>query len=89
MPQTINALWNGEIFPLESFGRSNTEMRTLEALMGRHFEALRQSANTEQSAILEKYHSNIAEYVGICSEQGFYDGFCFGMKLAAEAFYSK
>ena len=53
------------------------------------FSAINQSCFSEMldnQKLLENYVSIVDKYQIMCEEQSFHDGFCLGMKIAAEAF---
>ena len=43
------------------------------------------TGQAENKVILDKLESCVNEYVDTLSEEAFYDGFCLGMRFAAEA----
>lgn len=85
MSNTISQLFRGQIEPIKFIGVGNCEMRTTENLIKNNLEKLKKQLNENETEILEKYSSLIDEYTFLISEQAFYDGFCLGMRISAEA----
>lgn len=85
MSQTIRQLWNGSLAPGRYSGADNPEIKSvLEALEG-CFLDLKRSLDEETVLLLESYRSSVNEYVALCSEQAFCDGYAMGTKITAEA----
>ena len=82
---TILDLWNGNIAPCERCGAHNTELNMLMGLMERNRNALQEGLTAAQSETLQKYIDASDEYLRRMLELAFYDGFCLGNRLAAEA----
>ncbi len=86
MSKKIAALWNGEIAPFDELGRQDTELKNLEKCMRDHLEELRGGQSLE---LCDKCSNSIWEYVGLCAQNAFADGFSLGVTLTAEAFCRK
>ena len=85
MSKTIIKLWNGTLDPIRYLGKNNAEMRQLEDLIQRNLNELEENLNKNEKKLFEKYYDCINEYIIVISEQAFYDGFCRGTKIVAEA----
>ncbi len=86
MNSILAELWNGNVEPLQSFGRNNSDMKELERLILRHQAAVEQRLQGEAAASFQKYSACFNEYLGAASEQAFCDGFGLGVKIMAEIF---
>lgn len=86
MSKMIEELWYGTLNPHEKFGRSNPEMRRLEALMQDRLQRLRNLLDEESREALEQYNTCMDEYLMASSEQAFSDGVGVGVRMTAEAF---
>lgn len=85
MTHTIAQLWNGNLEPVNYLGRNNPEMKKLESLIQRNFEKLEVNLDEKEKKVFERFNESMNEYVLVCSEQAFCDGFCLGAKIVAEA----
>ncbi len=83
MTKTITALWNGEIAPFNEIGKHDAALKHVEKRMRRSLEELRGDQSLER---YDKCSDCICEYVGLCTQNAFQDGFSLGVKLTAEAF---
>lgn len=88
MHDIISQLWNGSLVPVKEFDVHNAEMRELEVLMRRNSDALRERLNAQATGILEKYVDFVNEYLFVCQEQAFGDGYRLGARLTAEALFA-
>ena len=86
MSKLIEELWYGTLDPQKQFGRSNPEMRKLEAMMQYRLEKLRSCLSEEEREALERYTACMDEYLLASTEQAFSDGFGVGVRLTAEGF---
>lgn len=85
MSQTIRQLWNGHLAPGRYSGTDNPEIKaSLEAIEG-HLLELNRALGKEEAALLESYRCRVNEYIALCSEQAFCDGYAMGTKITAEA----
>ena len=85
MIKLITQLWNGDLNPVSNLGKNNSQIKQLEFLIERNREKIENSICKNQRQLFEKYNDGLIEYMGLVSEQAFYDGFCLGTKLSAEA----
>ena len=85
--KTILALWEGRLEPGKHCG-TGKEMREVEALLERNHIKLKASLNENEQSILDKYDDCIEEQLFIVAEQAFYEGYCLGTRLTAEALTS-
>ena len=60
-------------------------MRQLECLMERNLKNVEACLSDTGRELLQKYRDCTLEYLALCNEQAFCDGFCLGAKLTAEA----
>lgn len=79
-------IWNGNLSPITRFGQSNREMIKLESEIEKEFELLLSNLNERDKQILYRLKDYSDQYEICLCEQSFHDGFCLGMKIAAEAF---
>ena len=86
MSKIIEELWYGTLNPHEQFGRSNPQMRRLEALMQDHLQKLSDHLDEEGREALKKYSTCMDEYLIASGEQAFCDGFSVGARIISEAF---
>ena len=82
--KTILALWEGRLEPGKRCG-TGKEIREVEELLERNRSRLQASLNENEKSILDKYDDCIEEQLFIVAEQAFYEGYCLGTKLTAEA----
>lgn len=83
---TITELWNGNLKPVKTLGKNNEEIKHLEKLMQQNLNKLETVLNTNEKETFEKYNDCIEEYLTICCEQAFCDGFSLGVKIISESF---
>ncbi len=81
----IHQLWYGNLRPMNNSGLKNERMQELERLMGRNLEALEKRLDEQGKEQLSRYIGNADEYLLEYGEQGFYEGFCLGVTLVAQA----
>ena len=86
MSNIIIDLRNGNLEPTNNFGKNNTKLQSYELKVQEKYEILFKSLNGDNQKLLENYVSIADKYQIMCEEQSFHDGFCLGMKIAAEAF---
>ena len=82
--KTILALWEGRLEPGRHCG-TGKEMREVESLREKNRSKLKSALCENDSDILEKYDACIEEQLFIVAEQAFYEGYCLGTQLTAEA----
>jgi len=87
MANAITELWYGNIDPIRISGRSSAEFLQAECRFLQNTEKLEQQLPKWAVTYFKKYVDSANEYTRLASEQAFYDGFCLGMKLAAESFF--
>ena len=85
MSQTIRQLWNGRLAPVRCSGIDNPEINESLKAIEECLSELNRVLGREEAALLESYRSQINEYVALCSEQAFCDGYSLGAKITAEA----
>ncbi|MCH5300913.1 MAG: hypothetical protein J1E56_06295 [Ruminococcus sp.] len=85
MTKTIAELWKGELKPVEYSGINNLQIKQLARLVEDNCENFEANLNEKQQEIFEKYNHSFEDYSFLTNEQAFCDGFCLGMKIAAEA----
>ena len=85
--KTILALWEGRLEPGRRCGIGR-EMREVEELLERNRNKLKATLNENEQSILDKYDDCIEEQLFIVAEQAFYEGYCLGTQLTAEALTS-
>lgn len=85
MTKTIEKIWNGDIEPLVHSGVNNPDIKEIARLVSRNRENLEANLNENQEEIFQKYNESKDDYSILTNEQAFCDGFCLGMKIAAEA----
>ena len=88
MTKTIARLWNGTLDPAKYSGADNSELKQLEQLIQRNGESLEESIDKKAEEIFEKYIDCVNEYIVLCNEQAFCDGFSLGAKIITEALLS-
>ncbi len=82
MPKIIEEIWNGQIDPIEFFGKNNNDLKISEAKAIKRIESL---ATDIGEAEAEKLQSLVNDYITLATKQAFADGFSLGTKLTAEA----
>lgn len=86
MTKTIAQLWYGNLEPIVDSGVSNPKIKhSLKSMISNH-EKIRAELNEKQKELLENYEECNNKYLNLTNEQAFCDGFCLGMRIAAEAF---
>lgn len=85
MSQTIEALWNGDIAPCEHCGSHDPEANEMLSLMERNRERLCSKLTDEQAEIFQKYADCAEDYAFRMTALAFQEGFCLGIRLAAES----
>ncbi len=81
----IRQLWYGNIRPIANSGKKNEKMRELERLMGNNLDELEKKLDEQGRKRLSVYVGHVDEYLLDYGEQAFYDGFCLGVTLTAQA----
>ena len=84
MSSMISKLWNGSLAPVRQLGEGNRECRELEKLMERNLETLKRELGESAKETLRKYNLCVDEYLLVCCEQSFSDGFSLGARITAE-----
>lgn len=87
MSKLTEMIWTGDIEFAEHFGKNNPQMRRKENEMYRSFDVLEAKLNQEQKEDFERCFENLHKYIWILEKQAFSDGFDFGSRLFAEAFF--
>ncbi len=85
MQTLITELFYRNVKLAQQVENENTDVRNTELLMQRNFENLAESVNATQLQRLDAYKDCAEEYALLLAEQSFYDGFCMGTKMIAEA----
>lgn len=85
MIKTIEQLWNGNLEPIAHSRVNNPEIKHLTKLIQRNHENLKENLNEKLKEMLENYSECKNEYLALTNEQAFCNGFCLGMRIAAEA----
>ena len=85
MKRIIAELWNGNIAPIENFGKKNAEMEGVVRLLTQNEEKLASVLTESQQTIFQKYSCCVDEYASLVAEQAFHDGFCLASGLLIEA----
>ena len=80
----INALWHGNIIPLEDSRNNTKEMKDLLGYIIRHNEDLDKTFTDKQKEIFQKLHDCWDEYVAHSEAAIFEYAFCLGARLALE-----
>ncbi|MBP3318650.1 MAG: hypothetical protein J6K94_01470 [Ruminiclostridium sp.] len=86
MSGMISKIWNGSLSPVRQLGEGNRECRELEKLMERNLETLKRELGESAKETLRKYNLCVEEYLLVCCEQSFCDGFSLGTRITAEGF---
>lgn len=84
MSGMISKIWNGSLSPVRQLGEGNRECRELEKLMERNLETLKRELDGSAKETFRKYNLCVEEYLLVCCEQSFCDGFSLGARLTAE-----
>lgn len=84
MSRMISKIWNGSLSPVRQLGEGNRECRELEKLMERNLETLKRELGESAKETLRKYNLCVEEYLLVCCEQSFCDGFSLGARIIAE-----
>ena len=87
MTNSISELWYGNLDPAQNFGRGNKEIKELEKLLVYNQERLEKDLNEKGRELLDRLVECINEYVCESCHQAFYDGYCVGAKMIADALY--
>ncbi len=82
----LSKIWNGSLAPVRQLGEGNRECRELEKLMERNLETLKRELGESTRETLRKYNLCVEEYLLVCCELSFHDGFCLGTRITAEGF---
>ena len=85
MAITLSELWYGNIAPFERCGIHNTEIKKLEILKNRNYDALCQTITPEQKELLQKYTDCRDEHLLCMMESAFCEGFSLAAKLLSES----
>lgn len=85
MTKTIKELWKGNIEPLVYSGVNNSEITNAFKITHCNYEKLEKSINDDLKKILNDYEESNNKCLDLTNEQAFCDGFCLGVKIAAEA----
>ena len=85
MQTLITELFYRNIKLSQQVENENTDLRSIELLMQRNFKNLAESVNATQLQRLDAYKDCAEVYALLLAEQSFYDGFCMGTKMIAEA----
>jgi len=86
MDGIISKIWNGTLAPVRQLGEENRECKDLEKLMERNLKTLEHELGESERETLRKYNLCVEEYLLVCCEQSFHDGFCLGTRITAEGF---
>jgi len=89
MAQTIRQLWNGQLAPARYSGADNPEIKDVLERIEQCIRTLAAALDENSENLLEEYRSLVNEYVALCSEQAFCDGYALGTRITAEALTSK
>ena len=82
MKKTIEKLWEGQVNPVELFGKNNSRVRECEAELLERIEKLEKDIGESKTEHLLKIANDCLEIV---SKNAFCDGFSLGLKMAVEA----
>ena len=85
MEQLIKELWYGNIAPFKRCGIHSAEVKELEILKRRNFDALCQTITPEQKEVLQKYADCRDEHLFYMLEAAFCEGFSLAAKLLSES----
>lgn len=85
MSKVIEQLYEGQLEPMRSIGKNNTEMRRIEIFIERYLNNLKDTLDNDARETFGKYVECIDEYIVLISEQAFCDGFCMGARILSEA----
>lgn len=85
MRETICALWNGDLAPVEHCGVYDSKANQLMHLRARDREALRGTLTETQQELYQKFLDVSEDYLLRMMELSFQEGFCLGSRLWAES----
>ena len=85
MSLTIRQLWNGHLAPVRYSGAESPEIKEVLAAIDLHLDALQEDFSEKEKLLLEQYRSSVNDYIALCCEQAFCDGYSMGTRLTAEA----
>ena len=85
MTNTIADLWNGSLEPKGCSQINHFQIKDLDMLINQNLEKLEKLLNSSSKEAFSSYRGCMEEYAYLSSEQAFCDGFCLGLKIAAEA----
>ena len=83
MTNIISELWYGNIDPSLHLGENNTELKRAEKIFYKNIEKIENTSNDKE--LIEKIYDSLNEYLSLMCEQAFYNGFCIGTKISAQA----
>ena len=85
MSLTIRQLWNGHLAPVRYSGAESPEIKEVLEAIDLHLDALQEDFSEKEKLLLELYRSCVNDYIALCCEQAFCDGYSMGTRLTAEA----
>lgn len=86
MINIISEFWYGNINPSECCKTVSPQMKRLENVIVRDSKKFEEMLNETKKQMFEKYNDCMYKYAVASNEQAFCDGFCFGARMATEAF---
>ncbi len=89
MTNTIADLWNGSLEPKGCSKTNHFEIKDLDMLINQNLDKLEKVLDKKSKEVFTSYRDCMEEYAYLYGEQAFCDGFCLGVKLAAEALLAK
>ena len=89
MTNTIADLWNGSLEPKGCSKTNYFEIKDLDMLINQNLDKLEKVLDKKSKEVFTSYRDGMEEYAYLYGEQAFCDGFCLGVKLAAEALLAK
>ena len=89
MTNTIADLWNGSLEPKGCSKTNHFEIKDLDMLINQNLDKLEKVLDKKSKEVFTGYRDCMEEYAYLYGEQAFCDGFCLGVKLAAEALLAK
>ena len=78
----IEKLWEGQVLPIEVFGKENDEVRNSEAKLFAYIEKLKDIIGEDAVEALQRIANDC---LNESSKQAFVDGFALGVGLTSEA----
>lgn len=85
MTNTITELLNGNLKPITTLEKNNSELVELKILMEKNLDKLKSKLNDKEKEILYNYNLCVEEYLTVNIETAFYNGYSLGTKMLIDS----